>query len=145
MQEKHQNEVNSVINRIINEYSKCGGTSARGTFLEGGCYYFAIMLSKIFGENAKIYLSTSDEIHAVTKVYEDYYDVTGIIKNPEEKLKGYYEADEDDFNYFIDLCYIGRNKNNIEIFEKRCEEVLNKVLEERNNELDEDNSMTQKM
>lgn len=145
MQQQHQKEVNNIINKIVNEYSKNGGGSARSDFTQGGCYYFAMMLDKIFGEDATIYITTSNGIHAITKVYEDYYDVNGIIKPTTENLEGYYAADEDEFNFFIDLCYIGRNKNNIEIFEKKCEDILNKILEERNNNLNTEDSISQKM
>lgn len=121
-------EVEETIVEINQKYSKYS-TSIESDFLEKGCYYFAYMLKKIYKEDAQIYTDISDNIHAITKINGNFYDVRGKINI--DKDNSYYPASELDYEYFRDLCWIGRSKENMKQFESNCDEVLEEILQER--------------
>lgn len=52
--------------------------AARMTFLEGCCYWFAVILRERFG--AQIYYDPVDN-HFVGKIGEQFYDVTGRLSD----------------------------------------------------------------
>ncbi len=109
-------------------------------FMEGSCYYFAHMLNKIFENNSKIYICTSDDIHAIVRIDGSFYDAQGNLEAPYNR-KGfkrsyvdtskYKEATKEDYDLLVDLCYIGRNKENFKCIERICDEVLDEIIPEQ--------------
>ena len=111
-------------------------------FMEGSCYYFSHMLNKIFENDSKIYTSASNDFHSVVKIGYSFYDVQGNIASTYNRkgyvrsyvdISQYKEADEESYNYFVDLCHIGRNKESIKKIEGICDEVLEEIISERKN------------
>lgn len=123
-----RDEVEETINEIKQKYSKYS-TSIKSDFLEKGCYYFAYILKKIYKEDAQIYTDISDNIHAITKINGNFYDVRGKINIDENN--SYHPASELDYEYFREICWIGRSKENMKQFESNCDEVLEEILQER--------------
>lgn len=132
-----EDKVIYIIEKIKEEYDKNNQGYAMSEFRRGGCYYFSIMLKKIFREDAKIYICENSGIHSITKVYDSFYDIGGKIgQNTGIDINDYHEPTEEEFSSFIDKCYLFRNKESIEIFEKKCDDIVEKIINENfNNEL----------
>lgn len=143
LQKLKNNQILNIIEKIKEKYNEKTGGDAKVTFTEGGCYYLPIMLKKLMPEeNVKIYISTvGEESHALSKIDNNYYDITGnvlnynlkkssFLDNKEINISNYKEANEDDYNYFVDICHLGKNKEYIKNFELICDEITNELLEE---------------
>ncbi len=50
-------------------------------YLQGGCYKFHLLLSKLF-KGCEPYI-TKNENHIVTKYKNKFYDIRGIVNNPD--------------------------------------------------------------
>lgn len=128
-------KVKKIIDNIKEEYNKDSNGLAETEFMEGWCYLFSIMLKKIFKDDAHIYICSSNDIHAITKIYDSFYDVRGKITSESNiDLSEYYEPTAEEFLYFIDICNIDRNKENIKSKEMRCDEIVKIILNEEYNE-----------
>lgn len=46
-------------------------------------------------------------------------------------FSGYVLATKEDFDYFTDICCLLRNKKNVKDFESNCDNVLEEILKER--------------
>lgn len=134
-----EKDVMSTIQKIINKYTDKEKGTYSSDFVNGGCYYLAYMLKEIYGEKATIYTSLSKDIHAITKIGNKFYDINGVFKNKDEN---YSEADNEQFDYFTDICYINRSKESIEIFEKRCDEILEEIKNERKSKEENKNKLS---
>ena len=56
-------------------------------YLKGGCYKFYLILKEKFPEAEAYY----DDNHVITKIRNNYYDVTGVvIKNKHINVDNYY-------------------------------------------------------
>ncbi len=135
-------DVELVIDKISKKYQEKTGGYAVSSFMEGGCYYFAIMLKKIFGDEAKVYTSMASygDIHAITKINENYYDINGNINKLIDRdgynrvgidISKYYEATQEDLYYFIDVCQLGVSSQHIKEFELLCDEIVDEIKEEQ--------------
>lgn len=123
-----EDDVISTIQKIKNKYTDETTGRYPSDFINGGCYYLAYMLKQIYGDKATIYTSFSKDIHAITKIGDKFYDVNGVFENKDEN---YSESNNEQFDYFIDICHIYKSKESIEIFEKRCDEILEEIKNER--------------
>lgn len=130
--EKNKRVIN-VINEIIKYYNENNRGDALTEFLEFGCYEFAIMLKKIFKDDATVFISTSDGFHAITNVYGEFYDVRGNLSEEDVFIdfREYHKPTEEEFNYFIDICYVFKNRDYMKQFEERCDQIVYKI-EEKN-------------
>lgn len=144
-QEKHEldNDVEEIINIFVDKFEEKTGGIASETFTEGFCYYFALMLKKmveeILKEEAQIYTTYLNGVHAIVKVRNNFYDINGNINNKYDKL-GYKRNDIDLNKYFIsegenfwlfsDLCTIARGKEIILKEEKLCDTITDELIKE---------------
>lgn len=131
---KKQQEVLRVIDIIKEEYNKNEMGYAQTEFKEGGCYYLAIMLKRIFKDEATIYITEREEIHAIVKIENTYYDIDGIKDPILNDLTYYYQPTEEEFLSFMDKCNIGCSKASINIFENKCNKILKKILSKKQGE-----------
>lgn len=138
---KKDQEVETIIDKFASKYEYKMKGNATATFTEGLCYYFAIILKKIFKEEAKIYITSISGIHAIIKIGDNFYDINGNIKrdfdrNGEFRNKidpsKYYEPDEDDFLYFCSICKIGRDLEILKQIENKCDEFAEEIIDELN-------------
>lgn len=125
---KKQEKVLSIINKIKEEYNKNDKGYAQTEFKERGCYYFAIMLKRIFEDESAIYITERKEFHALVKIENTYYDINGIIDPRLNDLTYYYQPTEEEFLSFIDKCNIECSKDYINIFENKCNKILQNLL-----------------
>lgn len=140
LSKEKEEKITDVIKLIRKKYNEKTGGDASATYTEGGCYYFPIMIKSIFPEeNSQVYISSGGvETHALIKINDNYYDINGNIKNPigdrlDEKpidIKDYKEATGDDYDYFKDLCYVGRNKENMNELERISDEISYEICDE---------------
>lgn len=130
-------EIEEIINMLAFKYQNKTQEDAVRTFTEGFCYYFAIMLKKIFKDEAEIYTTMNAGHHAIVKIGENFYDVNGNIKkyfdrNGDIKNKidpsDYLPTKEEYFLLFIDWCNAGRTKKEIERTEKICDEITEEMI-----------------
>lgn len=128
-QKKSQQEVLKIIEIIIQEYNKNEKGYAQTEFKEGGCYFLAIMLKKIYKDKATIYITEEREIHAIVKIENTYYDIDGIKDSSINSLMYYHQPTEEEFLSFIDKCNIGRSKDSINIFETKCNKILKNIMQ----------------
>lgn len=118
-----KNYILSEIEEIIRIFNTITNADAISTFSEGYCPYFTLIMYELFKDkNPKIYIQTRNEIHSIIKINNNFYDVNGIFAN----IDGYYEATIDDFNYFIDICNLDKNLNNIKYIENICNFIIEK-------------------
>lgn len=134
-----EKDVLSTIQEIRNKYTNIEKGRYSSDFINGGCYYLAYMLKEIYGDKSTIYTSISKDIHAVTKVGNKFYDINGVYKNKDEN---YLESNDEDFDYFTDICYINKSKKSIKIFEKVCDEILQKIKNERKEKEEKTNKLS---
>lgn len=136
IKQEEENNVQEIIDKIKEEYDKNERGLAATEFMENWCYLFSIMLKRIFKEDSSIYICSNSDIHSIIKIYDSFYDVRGNITRKVD-LSNYYKPTEEDFLYFIDICNIGKSKIIIEKQEKRCDEIVERILEEYNNNSEE--------
>lgn len=122
------NKILHIIDRIKEEYEKDNGGYAKSTFTEGGCYYFSVMLKKIFPE-AEIYVHSC--FHSITKIYGSFYDAGGKVDDLTNNiLKDFHTVTEEEFAMFSDLCSIPEYYR--EEFERECDNIVDRIIEEEN-------------
>ena len=96
-------------------------------------------VEEILKEEAQIYTTYLNGVHAIVKVRDNFYDINGNIKNKYDKL-GYKRNDIDLNKYFIsegenfwlfsDLCTIARGKEIILKEEKLCDTITDELIKE---------------
>ena len=97
------------------------------------------MVEEILKEEAQIYTTYLNGVHAIVKVRNNFYDINGNINNKYDKL-GYKRNDIDLNKYFIsegenfwifsDLCTIARGKEIILKEEKLCDTITDELIKE---------------
>lgn len=140
LSKEKEEKITDVIKLIREKYNEKTGGDASATYTEGGCYYFPIMIKSIFPEeNSQVYISSGGiETHALIKISGVYYDINGNINNPignkldikPINISDYEEATEEDYDYFKDLCYMGRNKENMGKLERISDEISYEICNE---------------
>lgn len=89
----------------------------RTIYLNGGCYKFYILLSKMY-KNIIPYISNEND-HIISRYKDRYYDIDGEVKN----IKGYRELNESDIDMVEKWSF---RKNNVLVLKEcpYCDEPL---------------------
>ena len=132
LEDIEKDEVEEIIFNIRKKYSYYSNCVERD-FLEGGCYYFAYMLKKIYKDAARIYTTCNEkDIHAVVKINDFYYDVRGNLSKQEDLSFEKYRKLEskEEFYEFSNICKIVLSKSHIVYFESVCNKILSEIIGE---------------